>query len=100
MAQRIRGGEGAWVWDEAVVDWQANEVPLSHGGRSLRLDRLVRRRDGAWWVLDFKSATDPLARPELVAQLADYRDAVQAIHPGSEVRAAFLTGDGRFVMLD
>jgi hypothetical protein len=57
MAQRIRTGSGAWVWDPAVVDWQGAEVELSDQGQLLRLDRLVRRRDtGDWWVLDFKSA--------------------------------------------
>ncbi|MDB5880897.1 MAG: addA, partial [Ramlibacter sp.] len=44
MARRIIGGEGAWAWDPAVVDWQGNEVELMHEGELLRLDRLVRRR--------------------------------------------------------
>jgi ATP-dependent helicase/nuclease subunit A len=101
MAQRILRGEGAWAWDAAVVDWQAAEVPLSHGGRILRLDRLVRRRDsGHWWVLDFKAAARSVAQAEWVAQLADYREAVRAIHPGVEVRAAVLTGDGRMMTME
>ena len=57
----------------------------------------MQRKEGAWWVLDYKSAHRPEARPELAAQLARYRAAVRALHPGSEVRAAFLSGDGRMV---
>jgi len=100
MAQRIRSGAAAWVWDPLVVDWQAAEVELSHVGQLLRLDRLVRRRDtGAWWVLDFKSGLQPHLQPELVAQLQAYRQAIRQIHPGDPVHAAFLTADGAIVAL-
>ncbi len=100
MARNIRAGDGAWVWDVRVVDWQGSEVDLVHQGRLLRLDRLVRRRDsGQWWVLDFKSARDPQARPALVAQLQIYRAAVQCIHAPGEVRAAFLTAEGAMIEL-
>jgi len=100
MAQRIRGGAGAWAWDPKVVDWQDAEVALSVQGQLLRLDRLVRLRvSGDWWVFDFKSASQPQRQPELVAQLRAYRDAVQAIYPATTVQAAFLTGEGALIPL-
>ena len=99
-ANAIRTGEGAWAWDAEVVAWQANEVPLTHQGILLRLDRLVQRRDtGEWWVLDYKSAYAPLQRPDLREQLATYRLAVQTTTPGLPVRAAFLTAEGRLFEL-
>ena len=98
MAQRIAQGEGAWAWDPAAVDWHANEVPLHHGGELLRIDRLVRRAgSGEWWVLDYKSAGQPQQDAGLVAQMQRYRAALQVIHPGSTVHAAFLTAQGRLV---
>jgi ATP-dependent helicase/nuclease subunit A len=98
MAQRIVTGEGAWAWDMAVIDWHANEVPLHHGGELLRLDRLVRHAaSGEWWVLDYKSAAQPQLQPDLVAQMQRYRAALEAIHSGAVVRAAFLTAQGRLV---
>ena len=93
-ALRILAGEGAWAWNEAVIGWQGNEVELTHAGQTLRLDRLVQRKDGGWWVLDYKSATEPLRQPQLVAQLQAYRVALQAIYPGQSVKAAFLTAAG------
>ncbi len=101
MARRILAGQGAWAWQAAAVDWQGNEVPLSHEGKSLRLDRLVRRRQGnEWWVLDYKSAAHPTQKPGLMEQLRGYRAAVQAIHPGEIVKAAFLTGHGELVLIE
>ncbi|MBC5766605.1 UvrD-helicase domain-containing protein [Ramlibacter sp. GTP1] len=97
MAQRILAGEGAWAWDANAIDWHGNEVALFHEGELLRLDRLVRRRGGEWWVLDYKSAASPQRQPELLAQLSRYRAAVLASNPGSSVRAAFLTGAGSLV---
>ena len=100
QAQRILHGDGAWVWDEAMVGWQGNEVELMYQGESYRLDRLVRRRDtGHWWVLDFKSTGSPLQQPALVDQMQTYRSAVQQIYPGDAVRAAFLTATGELVEL-
>lgn len=99
LAQRIHTGEGAWAWQPEAVDWQGNEVELNHQGQSLRLDRLVRRRDtGAWWVLDYKSAPQPERQPGLLAQMQRYLAAVRAAYPGAPVQAAFLTGDGRLVV--
>jgi ATP-dependent helicase/nuclease subunit A len=98
MAQRILQGDAAWAWDQALLSWQGNEVELMYQGQTLRLDRLVQRKDAAhpghWWVLDFKSAQAPHEQPELVAQLRSYQAAVQAIYPNELVRAAFLTPQG------
>ncbi len=106
MAQAILAGEGAWAWDAALIQTAINEAPLHYQGQSLRIDRLVQRRalqaDDAlagWWVLDYKSATQPQRQQALVAQLEGYREAVSALMPGEAVHAAFLTGDGRLVML-
>ena len=95
LARRILQGEGAWAWSGAEVDWQGNEVPVSVAGSVRRIDRLVRRRDGSWWVLDYKSAARPQQQDELLAQLRGYRAAVQAASPGETVRAAFLSASGR-----
>ena len=101
LAQAVRHGEGRWVWDDALLDWQGNEVPISHLGQPLRIDRLVRRKDsGEWWVLDYKSAGMPERQPELVAQLQSYRAAVQAAFPGAPVLAAFLTGRGTVAVVE
>jgi ATP-dependent helicase/nuclease subunit A len=108
LAQRITQGEAAWVWDAAVIDWQANEVELAHAGELLRLDRVVRHQASqTWWVLDYKSASAPQLQADLRAQLARYAQAVlestqlaagQAATPAS-VRAAFITGEGKVVAL-
>ncbi len=107
MARRIRQGEAAWAWDTSVVQWQGNEVELTHQGETFRLDRLVQRRDdgragknGEWWVLDYKSAITPQRQVDLVTKMKTYIAAVQAIYPGQTVKAAFLTGDGQLVMVD
>ena len=105
MARLILGGEGAWAWDPAIVDWQGNEVELLHRGELLRLDRLVRRRDPSsgvceWWVLDFKSASRPERDAGLVAKMRLYRDAVASAYPQEKVRAAFLTGQGALVPVE
>jgi ATP-dependent helicase/nuclease subunit A len=105
MAQRITEGEGAWAWDHAVIDWQGNEIELTAHGKLLRIDRLVRRKDtGEWWVLDYKSESQPQSKPELVAQMHGYIDAVQACFAGERgngrVRAAFLTAAGKMVEIN
>ncbi|HZY18237.1 MAG TPA: UvrD-helicase domain-containing protein [Ramlibacter sp.] len=100
MAGRIATGEGAWAWDPAHVAWAADEVELVHEGEVLRLDRLVQRRDGGWWVLDYKSAARPQLDPVLREQLRRYARAVAAASPGAPVTCAFLTGEGRLVRLD
>ncbi len=100
MAQRIVAGEGAWAWDASHIDWHANEVPLHHEGQLLVLDRIVRRAgSGEWWVLDYKAAARPELQQELVEKMRLYRAAVQLAYPGEPVQAAFLTGQGRLVVV-
>ena len=104
MANCIRQGAAAWAWDASVVQWQGNEVELTHNGTTFRLDRLVQRQDaghaGHWWVLDYKSAVSPQRQVELVIKMKTYMAAMEAIYPGQTVKAAFLTGDGQVVMVD
>jgi ATP-dependent helicase/nuclease subunit A len=100
QAQAILRGEGHWAWDADALDWHANEVPMLVGGRTLRLDRLVRQRDsGQWWVLDYKSTAQPERQPELCAQLLAYQGAVARSQPMARVRAAFLTPQGALIEL-
>jgi ATP-dependent helicase/nuclease subunit A len=94
MAQRVLQGAGAWAWDAAQVDWHGNEITLTVLGNVRRIDRLVRLRSGEWWVLDYKSAAQPQAQAELLAQLRSYLAAVQAIYPDQPVKAAFLSAQG------
>ncbi len=103
LARSIAQGEGAWAWEAERLAWQGNEVELVYDGQTLRLDRLVQRKDPGhedhWWVLDYKSALAPEQQPALMAQLRSYQAAVQLIYPGATVKAAFLGGDGRMVAL-
>jgi len=95
MALGILRGEGARCFDPEALSWAGNEVGIQVGGRSLRIDRLVQRRDSAhWWVLDYKSSAAPEQDAELLAQLRSYRDAVARAYPQATVRAAFLTPQG------
>ena len=103
-AKVIRHGAGAWAWDESVVQWQGDEVELTHRGVTFRLDRLVRRADtgyaGQWWVLDYKSNANPQTQFALVAKMRMYVAALQAVYAGQIVKAAFLTSDGKVLMVD
>ena len=104
MAGRMVGAEAAWAWDpQRVAEW-SNEVALVHEGEQLRLDRLVRTRDSGgepptWWVLDFKTATQPQQQAALLHQMATYRAAVAAAYPGEPLRVAFINADGRLIEL-
>ena len=99
-AQRIVQGEAAWVWDAEQIDWQANEVELMHGGKQLRLDRLIKLRESQTWVvIDYKSAQSPQLSAALREQLQEYQRAVQAAYPQQKVKAAFITAQGRWVEL-
>ena len=83
-----------------MMTWQGDEVALMYQGALLRIDRLVQlKSNNEWWVLDYKSNAAPQHDPELVVQLARYREAVQAIYPGGVVKAAFLTGQGTIVAI-
>ena len=98
LAQRITQGEAAWVWDDAIVDWQANELELVHAGALLRLDRVVRHRASqTWWALDYKSSSAPDRQMALRQQLDAYATALRAATPGAVVRAAFISGEGRVI---
>jgi len=101
-AQRILQGEGAWAWDSAQIDRAMNEAALTYHGQTLRIDRLVRRKGKkqGWWILDYKSAAQPEAQPLLRAQLQQYCQALRALLPGESISAAFLTGDGRMVLVE
>jgi ATP-dependent helicase/nuclease subunit A len=97
-AQSVLDGEAAWAWDAQHLNHWGNEVELWHQGERLRLDRLVRERaSGCWWVLDFKSTDTPQHKPELLAQLRRYREALQAAHPGQPLRLAFINAKGRLI---
>jgi ATP-dependent helicase/nuclease subunit A len=98
MARQMVQGQAAWAWDASELAWYGNEVGLVYAGRLLRIDRLVQRCDtGEWWVLDYKSSAQPQLQKELCTQLLDYRNAVVNAQPGSRVRAAFLTPEGRLI---
>ena len=102
--QTIVQGEGGWAWDDAQLAWQANEIDIAWQGRCWRIDRLVQRKaqgdtPASWWVLDFKSAFAPEAQQDLRQQLLAYRQAVQSMYPQQTVHAAFLTAEGRVVLL-
>ena len=104
MARRILQGQAAWAWQPEHISAAFNEIELTHQGQRLRIDRLVRRRaqgntPESWWVLDYKSAFHPERDAALTAQLRRYRSAVQTLHPGTPVQAAFLSGDGRMVTI-
>ena len=103
-AKAVLAGAGAWAWSPAVVNWQGNEVELAYEGKSLRLDRLVQRKDlgheGHWWVLDYKSNAAPQDLPELRVQMQTYCAAVQAVYPGQTVKAAFLTAQGKLLEVE
>ncbi len=98
MAQAIVTGAGAWAWDADQLQWHHNEVPISRGGRLLRIDRLVQTRSGGlWWVLDYKSKAAPQMDADLCAQLLGYRAAIAQATPGQLIRAAFLTPQGALI---
>jgi ATP-dependent helicase/nuclease subunit A len=97
MALGIAQGQGAWCWNQAALQWHANEVPVNRGGRLLRIDRLVQDLAGQWWVLDYKSNAEPQLQPELCAQLTGYRATIQSAYPGQMVRCAFLTPQGALI---
>jgi len=58
------------------------------------------KKHGGWWILDYKSAAEPERQPELRAQLQHYCQALRRLLPGDAIHAAFLTGDGRMVVVE
>lgn len=99
----LDSAECAPFFDRASLRWAGNEVVLAGTGDVLRLDRLVLRDEpGAgptWWVLDYKLEAAPERDPALCGQLRRYLAAVAAAQPGTAVRAAFITGQGRRIEL-
>jgi ATP-dependent helicase/nuclease subunit A len=100
MANSILCGQAAWAWEAQEVVWHGNEVTVVIDGQVRRIDRLVQRSSGEWWVLDYKSASEPQSQVTLVTQLRSYQQAVQAIYPQQTVRAAFLSAQGALQELD
>ncbi len=84
--------------------WAGAEVPVAAQGQTLRIDRLVALGDDPsrlqWWVLDYKLQHQPAELEANREQLRSYRTAVQALQPGDEVKAAFITGAGELIELD
>jgi ATP-dependent helicase/nuclease subunit A len=98
MAQQIAKGKGAWAWQAGLIDWCSNEIEMVSDGQLIRIDRLVKRADtGEWWVLDYKSESQPQTKADLLAQLSAYRSAVQKNQLDSTVKAAFLTASGDLI---
>jgi ATP-dependent helicase/nuclease subunit A len=87
-------------FDPAQLRWAGNEVAVGQGGEDQRIDRLVQRLDGAWWVLDYKLGASPEREPAYLEQMRGYVAAVQALQPGEPVRAALISGTGRFVPVE
>jgi ATP-dependent helicase/nuclease subunit A len=100
LAQTIANGQAAWIWDEAQIDWQANEYELPdpmQAGRWLRIDRLVKHKaTQVWWIVDFKSAARPEQLQMLTAQLDRYATALgQSFNvPRDRIETRFATGNG------
>ena len=87
-------------FDAAQWMWAGNEVPVSVAGLDRRIDRLVclaGTGGPTWWVLDYKLGAAPEQNPAYIEQLRAYRTAVQILQPGEPVRAALITGQGRFI---
>jgi len=69
----------------------ANEVAyVNAAGQLRRMDRLVEFA-GEVWVLDYKTGERSANQ---AAQMAEYRAAMQAIHPGKVVRCALIFANG------
>ncbi|RZJ10953.1 MAG: DNA helicase UvrD [Rubrivivax sp.] len=84
-------------FDPAELAWAGNEVAVGQGSEDQRIDRLVQQRDGTWWVLDYKLGATPEREPAYLEQMRGYVAAVQTLQPGEPVRAALISGTGRFI---
>lgn len=100
VRQLLDGAEVAmWLSPDGHL-WAGNEVTLHHQGQTLRIDRLVARQEGrqtCWWILDYKLNHRPEELEVYRDQMAAYIQAVASQQPGDAVRAAFITGAGRWV---
>lgn len=91
-----------WLDPQGLL-WAGNEVPLSHEGQTLRLDRLVARQTDAgreWWVIDYKLHVQPDVLSSYRQQLRRYVAAVSQLQPGEVVKAAFISGHGHWLPMD
>jgi ATP-dependent helicase/nuclease subunit A len=98
----LRHPEGARFFTGPQILWSGNEVSVSDASEVLRIDRLVQIEEAsgpAWWVLDYKLHHAPEALAPYRAQLLRYRAVVARAQPGTSVRCAFVTGEGRVVEL-
>ena len=96
----LSSADCAPFFDAAQWLWAANEVPVSVAGLDRRIDRLVclsGTGGPTWWVLDYKLGDTPEQNPLYIEQLRSYRNAVQILQPGEPIRAALITGQGRFI---
>lgn len=87
-------------FDPAELRWAGNEVSVGQGGEDQRIDRLVQRLDGSWWVLDYKLGATPEREPAYIEQMRGYVAAVQKLQPGEPVRAALIGGTGRLILVE
>ncbi|MDR7295209.1 ATP-dependent helicase/nuclease subunit A [Pelomonas aquatica] len=84
-------------FDPARLRWAGNEVAINAAGEDRRIDRLVQLDDGTWWVLDYKLGASPEREPTYIEQMRSYVAAVQNLQPGEPVKAALISGTGRFI---
>lgn len=91
-------------FDPAELLWAGNEVAVGQGAerdnKDQRIDRLVQKRDGTWWVLDYKLGVTPEREAAYLEQMRGYVAAVRALQPGEVVKAALISGTGRFVPVE
>jgi ATP-dependent helicase/nuclease subunit A len=101
VAQRVLASPACrHFFDPQSIAWAGSEVAVaSADGQPRRIDRLVllAAPERCWWVLDYKLAGAPQNDAALLAQLAAYRAAVEALVPGEPVRAAFITAGGELI---
>ena len=71
-----------------------NEMDVIAGGRLMRLDRVVIFDDEVW-VLDYKRAFLDVERAKYIAQLAQYRAALEPVFQDKTLRSALITVDGQ-----
>ena len=95
MATAVLTGEAAWAWDATQIEIALAETELVWQGQLLRIDRVVKHRDGAWWVLDFKSALNPQAHETYLLQVSNYVRAWSQMYENEQVFGALIGGDGR-----
>ena len=81
-------------FDPARYRAARNEMDVIADGRLMRLDRVVIFDDEVW-VLDYKRAFLDVERAKYIAQLAQYRAALQPVFHDRKLRSALITVDGQ-----